>query len=651
MNANEKVSRPAYRRLRHFAFDPSLSRRIDTYDINEVIANVPWEKVEIGPVDEYLEIIDFDPASRLFYEPVDLNDPFILAQDGLPSSDRNPQFHQQMVYAVARITIDNFERALGRKILWAPYYDTTTANSERNKYVQRLRVYPHALREANAYYSPLKKALLFGYFPASTSDPIDNYPGEMVFTCLSHDIIAHETTHAILDGVHQRFIEPSNIDVLAFHEAFSDIVALFQHFTFPEVLKHQIARTRGRLKSRNLLGELAIQFGQAIGNYGALRSAIGKIDSDTKDWIPEKPDSKKISNTTEPHARGAILVAAVFDAFITVYNWRIASLLRVATGGSGILPAGELHPDLVNLLAKEAAKTAGHVLQICIRALDYCVPVDITFGDYLRALITADTDMVTDDKHNYRLAFIQAFRQRGIIPWGVRNMSEANLLWEPPDDPQAFNKIIADNFRNELVLKKNAAREVMFTENQKNQAKFHESLKNDRHAADIAKIILDTTAPKTYYGMDHDNIPHFDVYSVRPAQRISPDGEAINDFIVEIIQSRYGYLDPKVQQEADKGNRKNDNPDFILRGGCTLLIDPENYEVRYCIYKSTSDDRLNAMREYLIGDETPSLRATYFGNLRQTYYRDHLKAMKENIASGYEPFSFLHRSPVDEEVK
>ena len=59
------------------------------------------------------------------------------------------------------------------------------------------------------------------------------------------DIVAHETTHALLDGLHGRFIEPSNPDALAFHEAFADLVALFQHFTFPDVLRHQIARTRG----------------------------------------------------------------------------------------------------------------------------------------------------------------------------------------------------------------------------------------------------------------------------------------------------------------------------------------------------------------------------------------------------------------------
>ena len=82
------------------------------------------------------------------------------------------------------------------------------------------------MREANAYYSPKKKALLFGYFPASISSPGRNLPGGIVFTSLSNDIIAHETTHAILDGLHRRYIEPSNPETLAFHEAFADIVSL-----------------------------------------------------------------------------------------------------------------------------------------------------------------------------------------------------------------------------------------------------------------------------------------------------------------------------------------------------------------------------------------------------------------------------------------
>src|SRR5262245_62734159 len=124
-----------------------------------------------------------------------------------------------MVYAAAMTTIRHFELALGRKVLWSPRFVTTSNDKVEAQFVRRLRCYPHALREANAYYSPEKKALLFGYFPASRIDPGRNLPGGLVFACLSHDIVAHETTHAILDGLHRRYIEPSGPDALAFHEA------------------------------------------------------------------------------------------------------------------------------------------------------------------------------------------------------------------------------------------------------------------------------------------------------------------------------------------------------------------------------------------------------------------------------------------------
>jgi hypothetical protein len=73
--------------------------------------------------------------------------------------------------------------------------------------------------------------------------------------------------------VHPRFNEPVNEDVLAFHEAFADIVALFLHFSYPGVLRHQIGQTRGDLSGENLLAQLAQQFGKAAGRGGALRDA------------------------------------------------------------------------------------------------------------------------------------------------------------------------------------------------------------------------------------------------------------------------------------------------------------------------------------------------------------------------------------------
>src|SRR5260370_29646994 len=105
------TSSPPFRRLRVFALDPSLQTDLDTAAINQAVLKVPWERnpakegdgtpLEAGPVGEYLAVVDVDPASQCFYQPVDLNDPDLLAQDGLTPSEGNPQFHQQMVYAVA----------------------------------------------------------------------------------------------------------------------------------------------------------------------------------------------------------------------------------------------------------------------------------------------------------------------------------------------------------------------------------------------------------------------------------------------------------------------------------------------------------------------------------------------------------------------
>jgi hypothetical protein len=425
MISNNAIPVPVFRRLRGYSFDPSLSVQLDTALFNETVFKIRWdETLQLGPVGEYLEVVDFDPASGCFYEPVDLNSPYILAQDGLTPSQSNPQFHQQMVYAVTMTTIQNFERALGRKALWSSYRD-----GKDTEFLQRLRIYPHALRQANAYYSPVRKALLFGYFPASSNAPGEHIPGSIVFTCLSHDIIAHETTHALLDGMHRRFIENSHPDTLAFHEAFADITALFQHFSFPEVLRQQISKTRGDLASQNLLGQLAQQFGKAIGQYGALRDALGDVDPKDNKWKPREPRPTDYINEMEPHARGAILVAAVFEAFLSIYKRRVADLLRIASNGTGVLTPGELHPDLVNRLADEAAKSAQHVLTMCIRALDYCPPVDITFGEYLRAIITADTDLVPEDDRGYRIAFIESFRRRAIYPRDIRVLSQESLCW------------------------------------------------------------------------------------------------------------------------------------------------------------------------------------------------------------------------------
>ena len=599
---------PPYRRLRGYAFDPSLQIELETAVTNQVIFKVPWEcntctgenLLGPGPVGEYLEVIDYDPASGCFYAPVDLDNMYLLAQDGLAPSEGNPQFHQQMVYAVAMTTIRNFERALGRLALWSPRVDTSRPPGEWDVFVRRLRIYPHAMREANAYYSPEKKALLFGYFPATADDPGSHFPGGIVFTCLSHDVIAHETTHALLDGIHPHYREASNADLLAFHEAFADIVALFQHFTFPEVLHQQIAKTRGDLASQNLLAELAHQFGQAIGSHGALRDALGKR-KDGK-WEPKEPKPEELEATTEPHARGAILVAAIFDAFLSIYKSRIADLLRIASNGTGVLQPGEIHPDLVNRLASEASKSAQHVLNMCIRALDYCPPVDLTFGEYLRALITADYELVRDDDRGYRIAVIEAFRRRGIYPHEVRTLSVESLRW------QGGGTLIESDKTTEhlhTTLKKlvdawklSGDRKKIFNQARDSRNELHDWLEQYRSQ-------LQFKAGREWTDL-HTS---FEVHSVRPARRIGPDGRSVTEMVIEIIQRR-------------------PEPGFCFYGGSTVLLDMETGAVRYSIYKNLkSRSRLERQREFLGGEDTASLRAMYFGAVNQK-----------------EPFAFLHRA-------
>lgn len=635
---------PPHRRLRAFAFDPGHSTRLETAAINEVTIPVRWEAgLEPGPVGEYLEVVDVDPASNRLYPPVDLDDHHLLAQDGLAPSLGTPQFHQQMVYAVAMTTIRHFEEALGRSALWA-IGGLREDGSKTYEYVPRLRVYPHALREANAYYSPTKRALLFGYFPAQPAHRGDALPGGLVFTCLSHDVVAHETTHALLDGMHRRFAEPSNPDVLAFHEAFADLVALFQHFSFPAALRHQIARTRGDLAGESLLGQLAQEFGRGTGGHGALRDALGTVHDDGR-WRPTAPDPSALDRTPEPHRRGSILVAAVFGAFVRIYRERTARLLRIATGGSGVLPDGALPPDLVDALAGEASKAASHLLRMCIRALDYCPPVDVTFGDYLRALITADHDLVPADEHRYRIALVEAFRSWGIYPEGVRNLSQEALLWAAPraDELDALRSVLGDPAHIRELTPDwglESDRRKAYEASEKAGFRLNSRLMNPkadphRAAARALGLTLDEDAPLSLtQSREYPGFPAVEFHAVRPTRRVTPANDVQTDLVVVVTQKRYGFVDEDEQRAADTGRLADPagHADFIFRGGATLLVDLATGDVRYLIGKNILDaDRLDRQRRYVAERLNPTVRGVYFGS-------------RSGAHGTAEPFAFLHRA-------
>lgn len=582
------IEEPATRTLKVYALDPSAGNYIG----NVMPLNIKWESgLKPGPVGSKLAVIDYDAPNGCYYAPVDLNDPWILARDGLDPSESDPRFHQQMVFAVASEIVEKFETALGRRIHWRradrpPVTKGSKVRSFRKtEDIWVLNLFPHAMVEANAFYSPEAKGILFGYFKAQKINQGRNLPGQTVFTCLSHDIIAHETTHAVIDGIRTYFTEPTNPDVLAFHEGFADLSALFSHFSHKEALIDTIQKTGGRLyqfelkpdaappsqrqwhrkngkpgtpditaeqSMRNPLIDLAQQFGEASGMNRGLRSALD---------VPV--DSNAINtNVNDAHFRGSILVAAVFDAYFTIYMKRTADYFRVFRAGGGSSDPEELPGPLAELLAAQASSTASEFFQLCARALDYCPPLDITFGDFLRALITANKDLKSTDGSDVRDALMQAFRVRGIFPEDASYFSQDALCWPEvpkwgsPLKPGALPpvKAIIDN-------PKTGKREMT-------SLVFGNPNGLTREQKNINGRVLRRYSQENAARLGFDpnrNLPEeFKPYqaSFHPVFRIAPDGSLRIDMVVELVQTRRVPFD---KNYADAGS-------FPFRAGVTLIV-------------------------------------------------------------------------------
>ena len=147
--------------------------------------SIPSETFEPGPVGYRVEVIDYDASNDMLY----LATPSVhwcfdlFAEYTDKQLLEDPQFHRHNAYALVMRTLARFEFALGRRI-------------SRAFAAHRLKVAPHAFSDANAFYSERDNALFLGYFPGKRN---------MIYTCLSHDVVVHETTHALVDGLRKRY--------------------------------------------------------------------------------------------------------------------------------------------------------------------------------------------------------------------------------------------------------------------------------------------------------------------------------------------------------------------------------------------------------------------------------------------------------------
>ena len=534
------------------AQDPSVG---DARGMLRATVPVPAARLEPGPRSHRFQVIDYDATARVLLPPAILGtepDPFLARSDAALLSD--PAFHAQNAYAIAARTLGVFESAIGRRLNWGFLG-------------HELYLVPHAMAEANAYYADDVRAVLFGYMPArarrgtragsralriARSGRLDP---DAVYTCLSHDVVAHETTHAVLDGLRPRFLMPGLPDQPAFHEGLADIVALLSVFSMSEVVQGLLGQAdlEGRIADRsvtdqelkkNALFTLAEQVGSALKD---------ERGSALRDSIRLRPSTRWASDPQygEPHSRGEILVWIILESLAGIWRLRLKD---IAFGGSVSLARA----------AEEGATAAQHLLGMCVRAIDYLPPVEFEFPDFLAALMVSDAEIVPDDKHGYRDAVRGAFAR-----WGIQEADDH----------------IADLSQSGLTP---VYRNLSYT-----------ALRSDTN--EVFRFIWENLElleidPRFYIHVEH----------VRPSVRVGPDGIVVAETVAEYVQFLEGTpaglsraIGLRVPKAVPPGTRVR------VLGGGTIIFDQFG-QAKYHHRKDIRDTRRQQRRlRYLVGNGLP----------------------------------------------
>jgi hypothetical protein len=337
-----------------------------------------------GPTSSRFMVVDYDASADRAYAPTPLGPERVESWSqgrgelliDFAAKAGTRQEAQINAWATAVDTLDLFEQAtvLGREVPWA--FEGS-----------RLRILPQAMFDANAFYSRHTRALHFGYFRAKK--------GGTIKTCLSHDIVAHETAHAILDGLRPFYLESLHPDALAFHEYVGDAAAMLSLFRQEGFIAH-LAKLPVETRSFfNLVTELAPQVG--LGIYGdadraALRSARNQLTY------------RDVRNESEPHRRSQVLSGLAFAVFEGLMRRRIDAAKQA-----------EKRERKQGLYA-QLLTTARHTLRMLLRPIDLLPPGSISFPEYASTCLRIDLRAHPEDRLGYRKVLEAALRQRGLHP-------------------------------------------------------------------------------------------------------------------------------------------------------------------------------------------------------------------------------------------
>ncbi|MFF1828641.1 hypothetical protein [Paenarthrobacter sp. NPDC058040] len=344
-------------------------------------------------------------------------DPWQLVSEPPPADLRalldDTRFLAQHVYGVAMSTLDVFESTLGRRMPWNP----------EGRVVLKAR---DLVTATDTGYERGTNIIRFG--------SVDRM-GYKVPTALFRDIVAHEVTHAILDGFRPAWADQlATIEQLALHEALADLVAILQVFSSWEVVYRQLEAAAGGFEAGQVVDDAVLQrslfdFARDLFARGPLREPfVGAVPADWQE-LPE------------PHARGAVVVGAVLRAVHKLWSERNA---RFGDGQS------------LQQKAESGSIVATRILRMVIRGLAYMPPVDVGWRDLLRGIIAADLDMVPEDPHGYRDTLQAEFSAIGVRRVSLNNISGVDnyqglrypiRLSALGSDPQEVQRFVWENPR------------------------------------------------------------------------------------------------------------------------------------------------------------------------------------------------------------
>ena len=533
-----------------FTIDPSLRRTENA--LSQI--SVPHERLRDGITGAFFAVDATDCATGIVR-----CRPSLAENANEDSLDQGrPVSHCRNAYLVAMHVYESFRRALGRPVAWSFWTEQETPP---------LTLVPFGAEEVNAWYDPARQEIRFGYGTAPEGPDARADAGIYRFTALSSDVVAHEVTHALLDGLRPGYDLPVNPDVAAFHEAFADIVALLSRFERSGYIQSLLRLKGEQLLNAETLTNLAPDLGQMI-----RKSGLRTLDVDWTSVAIASPAAKLPRygpEPTEPHERGGLLASAVFEAFMRSVARRVDPLLTM-TGQAN----GATYAYLLAQIGETAAKTASHFLTICIRAIDYCPPAAIIFPDYLRALVTSDRILSSEDRHGYREDLIEAFRRRGIFPEGIDVSSEHALSWHPPSSvrPYPIPGLALGEMRFDRLpsLPKSPA------ELRRQALALAQAINADPHLyRELGLRDVDASGPDAELSAPM-------VTSVRPVLRTGPDGFVDFSTIAEITQTCSISL-------------PGTSAKLPLRGGATLICDVTG--TPRCIIRQRVDNRDRLDRE------------------------------------------------------